>query len=58
MPCVEMTLESAQPMIEDGEWMNRSTSFRVHATENVIGKHELDLPLNVSLRGDHVAGPD
>ena len=32
--------------------------LRVHATENVIGKHELDMPLNVSLRGDCVAGPD
>ena len=55
---MEMMLEATWSTIEDDErTVGRFTLFGVHAADNVIGKGELDMPLDVSLRCDREMGP-
>lgn len=57
MLCVEMMLHATWATIKDNErTVGGFAWFGVHAADDIIGKCVLDLPLDVSLRGDRVSG--
>ena len=55
---MEMMLHATWATIKDNErTVGGFAWYGVHAADDIIRKYVLDLPLDVSLRGDCVLGP-